>query len=50
MLEDFQPLVHQMYETEYLVVLRKLYESSIVGPDDVDDTKYTLSKKLSEVR
>lgn len=49
MLEDFQPLVHQMYETEYLVVLRKLYEWSIVGPDDVDDTKYILSKKLSEV-
>lgn len=38
-----------MYTTEYLVVLQKLYEWSVVGPDDVDDTKYTISKKLSEV-
>lgn len=38
-----------MYETEYLNVLQNLYEWSIVGPDAVDDTKYTLSKKLSEV-
>jgi exportin-5 len=47
--EDIQQLVHLMYTTEYLVVLQKLYEWSVVGPDDVDDTKYTISKKLSEV-
>ncbi|KEY78786.1 nuclear import and export protein Msn5 [Aspergillus fumigatus] len=48
-IEDFQPLVHLMYETEYLTLLRKLYEWSIVGPDDIDDTRYTISKKLSEM-
>lgn len=38
-----------MYETNYLNVLRDIYEWSIVSPDSIDDTKYTLSKKLSEV-
>ncbi|PWY92679.1 hypothetical protein BO70DRAFT_425351 [Aspergillus heteromorphus CBS 117.55] len=47
--ESFQPLVHLMYETESLGVLQKLYEWSVVGPDDVDDTKYTICKKLSEM-
>lgn len=48
-IDDFQPLVHLIYETEYLDLLQKLYEWSIVGPDDIDDTKYTISKKLSEM-
>ncbi|RMJ25119.1 hypothetical protein PHISP_04018 [Aspergillus sp. HF37] len=48
-IEDIQQLLHLMYTTEYLVVLQKLYEWSVVGPDDVDDTKYTISKKLSEM-
>lgn len=48
-IEGFQPLVHLMFQTEYVDLLNKLYEWSIVGPDDVDDTKYTISKKLSEV-
>ncbi|KAI9927716.1 hypothetical protein ASPWEDRAFT_113938 [Aspergillus wentii DTO 134E9] len=48
-IEDFQPLVHLMYETDYLNLLQKLYEWSVVGPDDIDETKYTISKKLSEM-
>ncbi|GKZ28903.1 hypothetical protein AbraIFM66950_001527 [Aspergillus brasiliensis] len=48
-IEGFQPLVHVMYETESLNVLQKLYEWSVVGPDDVDDTRYTICKKLSEM-
>lgn len=47
--EEFQPLVHLIYETEYLTVLQRLYEWSIVGPNEVDETRYTLSKKLTEV-
>lgn len=38
-----------MFHAEYSELLHKLYEWSIVGPDDVDDTRYTISKKLSEV-
>jgi exportin-5 len=38
-----------MYETESLNVLLKLFQWSVVGPEDTDDTKYTVSKKLSEV-
>ncbi|KAL2831252.1 armadillo-type protein [Aspergillus pseudoustus] len=48
-IEGFQPLVHLMYDTESLNVLLKLFQWSIVGPDDTDDTKYTVSKKLSEM-
>ena len=48
-MEDFQPLVYLMYETEYLGVLHNLYEWSVVGPDYVDDPRYTISKKFSEV-
>ncbi|KAF4200969.1 hypothetical protein CNMCM8927_002264 [Aspergillus lentulus] len=48
-IEDFQPLVHLMYETEYLTLLQKLYEWSVVEPDDIDDIRYTISKKLSEM-
>ncbi|KAB8229169.1 hypothetical protein ETB97_002516 [Aspergillus alliaceus] len=48
-MEGFQPLVHLMYETECLDILQKLYQWSIVGPDDIDDTRYMISKKLSEM-
>ncbi|KAK1139975.1 karyopherin [Aspergillus melleus] len=46
---SFQPLVHKMYETDYLNVLEKLYQWSVVGPDDIDDTRYMISKKISEM-
>lgn len=48
-IEDFQQLVHLMYQTDHLTLLRKLYEWSIVDANDIDDTRYTISKKLSEV-
>ena len=48
-MEDFQPLVHLMYETEYLDVLKNLFEWSVVGPDYIDDPRYMISKKLAEV-
>ncbi|KAL4949177.1 armadillo-type protein [Aspergillus filifer] len=47
--EGFQPLVQFMYETEAIQVILKLFQWSVVGPEDMDDTKYTISKKLSEV-
>ncbi|KAJ5192543.1 hypothetical protein N7449_008685 [Penicillium cf. viridicatum] len=47
--EDSHELVCLIFESEYLVVLQRLYEWSIVGPDDVDDPKYLISKKLSEM-
>ncbi|KAI9376280.1 armadillo-type protein [Aspergillus egyptiacus] len=48
-IESFQPLVHLMYETDSLTVMLKLFQWSVVGPDETDDIKYTVSKKLSEV-
>jgi exportin-5 len=38
-IEDFQPLVHLMYETEYLTLLQKLYEWSVVGAHPVPDKR-----------
>lgn len=38
-----------MYETASVNVILKLFQWSVVGPDEMDDTKYTISKKLSEV-
>ncbi|KAL4879609.1 armadillo-type protein [Aspergillus karnatakaensis] len=48
-MDEFQPLVHIMYETESINVILKLFQWSVVGPEDTDDTKYTISKKLSEM-
>lgn len=48
-IEDIQPLVLSMYQTDHVLLLQKLYQWSDVGPDDTDDTKYQILKKLSEV-
>lgn len=47
--EDSHGLVCLIFEPDYLLALQNLYEWSIVGPDDVDEPKYLISKKLSEV-
>ena len=47
--EDSQELVWLIFEPDYLATLRNVYQWSIVGPDDVDEPKYLISKKLSEV-
>jgi len=47
--EDSHGLVCLIFEAEYLNTLQSLYQWSIVGPDDVDEPKYLVSKKLSEV-
>lgn len=38
-----------MYHAENVTLLRKLYEWSIVDASDIDEVKYTISKKFSEV-
>jgi hypothetical protein len=48
--EESQALVCLLFEPEYLSTLQNLYQWSIVGPDDIDEPKYLISKKLSEVR
>jgi exportin-5 len=47
--EESHGLVYLIFETDYLVVLQRLYEWSVVGPEDVDEPKYLISKKLSEM-
>ncbi|KAJ6157769.1 hypothetical protein N7470_005361 [Penicillium chermesinum] len=46
--EDSQELVWLIFEPDYLNALRNVYQWSVVGPDDMDDPKYLISKKLSE--
>ncbi|PGH23822.1 hypothetical protein AJ80_02070 [Polytolypa hystricis UAMH7299] len=48
-ISEFQELVSLVYQPSNLALLKKLYEWSIVGPDDVTETKYAISKKLSEL-
>ncbi|KAJ6009248.1 hypothetical protein N7499_005330 [Penicillium canescens] len=47
--EESHGLICLIFETDYLVVLQRLYEWSVVGPDEVDEPKYLISKKLSEM-
>ena len=42
-------LVGPLYESETISVFKQLYEWSVVSADDIDDEKYLLCKKLSEV-
>ncbi|KAI1959374.1 karyopherin [Ophidiomyces ophidiicola] len=46
---EFENLLSIVYDTERLILLRKLYEWSIVDANNVFDIKYTISKKLSEL-
>ena len=39
-----------MYTADCVSLLSSLYESSVVDPTDIDYDKYTLSKKISEVK
>jgi exportin-5 len=47
--DEFRDLICPMYTTESVGLLRKLYEWSIVDATRIDEAKYAVSKKLSEV-
>ncbi|KAJ5111277.1 hypothetical protein N7532_001812 [Penicillium argentinense] len=47
--EDSHGLVCLIFEPDYLITLQNLYQWSIVSPEDVDEPKYLVSKKLSEM-
>jgi len=47
--EEFLSLVCPMYTSQTVDLLRKLFEWSIVSPNDIDDEKYLFAKKFSEV-
>lgn len=47
--EEFHALVCPMYTGQIVDLIRKLFEWSVVNPQDIDDEKYLFSKKFSEV-
>ena len=47
--DDFNDLVVPMFEAENLNLLKNLYQWLVVDPTDIDDAKYLLLKKFSEV-
>lgn len=48
-MEEFEPLVALIYQVDHLVLLRNLYQWTEVDATDIDETRYQISKKLSEV-
>lgn len=46
---EVQALVHPLLQPESIATLRHLYSASVVSIDEVDSSKYMLSKKLSEL-
>ena len=47
--DDFRELVCPIYGQDIVELLRRLYEWSIVDVSNIDEEKYLLSKKFSEV-
>ncbi|KAI1826300.1 ARM repeat-containing protein [Xylaria intraflava] len=47
--EEFLDLVVPLFDAQYVTLFRQLAEWSVVDPNDLDDDKYQLSKKLSEL-
>lgn len=47
--DDFNSLVIPMFDSGNLTLLQNLYQWLVVDPTDLDDAKYLLLKKFSEV-
>ncbi|KAF4632023.1 hypothetical protein G7Y89_g6104 [Cudoniella acicularis] len=47
--EEFLSLVCPMYTSQMVDLLRKLFEWSVVDPNNIDDEKYLFAKKFSEM-
>ena len=47
--DDFDSLVIPMFQSRNLDLLKNLYQWLVVDPTDIDDAKYLLLKKFSEV-
>lgn len=46
---EVQGLVHPLIQPDSIATLKQLYAWSIVSVDDIDSSKYAISKKLSEL-
>ncbi len=46
---DFADIVGPMFRSETINLLKQLYQWLLVNPTDIDDAKYLLLKRFSEV-
>ena len=47
--DDFRDLVGPMFQDGTILLLKQLYQWLVVDPTDIDEAKYLLLKKFSEV-
>ena len=47
--DDFKDIVGPMFKSETIILLKQLHEWLRVDPTDIDDSKYAMLKRLSEV-
>ena len=46
---DFTDIVSPMFQSDIVALLKELYQWFLVDPHDIDDSKYLMLKRLSEV-
>ena len=47
--DDFKDIVGPMFKPETVILMKQVHQSLRVDPTNIDDSKYAMLKRLSEV-